>query len=337
MFKRLLTGLLLTASAMALRADINHDGTVNLADLAILQSEWLMTDTYGPELVANEDFASASGWTLGNGWVIFAESLQHNGGNTASASQSLEIASGYTYRVRWTDASVFGIGYTVTLGGTPITGYAQGTANTFDVVAGSDDTLLKFTGDGVGNSYVIDDVSVQLVIPAGALVTETTPGQVTVKFAVPLGHEPGDYALLYSNNGSGAIDWDTPFSAKQIPLFPNGAGNYGFGYSPFGYGPFGLPWGKNLTRGFGDTPFGYSPFGFGADLITERLEISDCGNWLFGVTCFDALGNEHTGTPNQVSATVHVAPPRPAALQKDSYDADTDILTLTVIDPSSVL
>ncbi|MFA5187048.1 MAG: hypothetical protein WC551_11250 [Patescibacteria group bacterium] len=157
---------------------------------------------------------------------------------------------------------------------------------------------------------------------------------ITLKFAVPFGHRPGDYAVLYSNGGDGAVDWDTPFSDKQIDLFPGGSGWYGFGYAPFGMSPFGLPWGKNINRGFGYTPFGMSPFGFGGVLITERVAVTDCGDWTFGLKCFDSLGNENTGTPNQVTASVHVAPPRPAGLKKESYDPDTDILTLSVIDPA---
>ena len=156
---------------------------------------------------------------------------------------------------------------------------------------------------------------------------------VTIRLAVPLGHRPGDYCLLHSNNGSGDVDFDSPHSTKHIPLMPNGAGNYGFGEGPFGMFPFGGPYQKNITRGFGELPFGMFPFGIGTILIEENVHITDCGDWKFALVAYDKLGNVHEGTPNEVAVSVHVAPPKPQGLQKESYDKDTDVLVLSVIDP----
>jgi len=156
---------------------------------------------------------------------------------------------------------------------------------------------------------------------------------ITIRFAVPLDHLPGDYAVLYSNGGAGDIAWDTPYDDEQIDLFPGGAGNYGFGMSPFGSSPFGLPYGKDV-KGFGETPFGMSPFGCGCVVIERTIRLTDCGEYKFSLKCFDAAGNAHTGTPNEASVSVHVAPPKPAGLKFKSYDPDTDILILAVDDPA---
>jgi len=156
---------------------------------------------------------------------------------------------------------------------------------------------------------------------------------ITIRFAVGMGHRPGDYAQIFSNNGSGDVDYTVPFDARRIELMPNGAGWYGFGHGPFGHHPFGKPFGRNIHRGFGHLPFGHHPFGYGGVLIEETVSVTDCGAWTFALVAYDKLGNAHEGTPNTSTVTVHVAPPKAGPLVKDSYDPDTDILTLTVPDP----
>jgi hypothetical protein len=157
---------------------------------------------------------------------------------------------------------------------------------------------------------------------------------ITVKFVVPLTARPGDYAMLYSNNGDGAIDFAAPLTSERIDLFPNGAGNYGFGLAPFGE----FPWGMALsvdTQGFGLLPFGYLPWGCGGVLIERTVTVEECGDWLLAFKTFDALGNENVGTPGQAAANVHVAPPAPLGLKKISYNKVTGDLTLAVVDPTS--
>lgn len=156
---------------------------------------------------------------------------------------------------------------------------------------------------------------------------------ITIRFAVPLDHLPGDYAVLYSNGGAGDIDWTQPHSSEQLDLFPGGAGNYGFGMAPFGLSPFGMPDSRDVL-GFGQTPFGMSPFGIGCVVIARTVRISECGEWKFALKCFDAAGNAHEGTPNEATVSVHVAPPRPQGLRFKSYDPATDVLVLEVIDPT---
>ncbi|RKY05776.1 MAG: hypothetical protein DRP56_08610 [Planctomycetota bacterium] len=292
-----------------------------------------MSDSYGPQLVTNGDFADhAAGWS-NVGWdLTTSEQATLTSLRSGLFSQALAIESGYSYLLEFNAIVVGSPTRWGKLGG-QIFGITNG-ASSGVVVAGSEDTLIQFAGQtGVGMGIAIDNISVKLVISEGALVSNDTIGVVTVKFAVPLGHLPGDYCVLHANNGAGAIDWDTPFSTKQTPLFPGGSGNYGFGMAPFAMSPFAMPYGKNLRRGFATCPFAMSPFGLGAVVITERVPVSDCGDWIFGVKCYDKLGNEHTGTPNTVAAPVHVAPAVPAGLKKDSYDKATDILTLSVIDP----
>jgi hypothetical protein len=156
---------------------------------------------------------------------------------------------------------------------------------------------------------------------------------IAVSFVVPLGARPGDTARLYSNGGGGDIDWDTPATGGVFDLFPGGAGNYGFGLAPFGLFRWGLPYSKN-TLGFGLLPFGLSPWGLGAVLVRDTVEAEDCGDYKFAFGAFDPAGNWQEGTPGQGQIEVHIAPPAPFGLKKDTYNPDTDILILSVHNPA---
>lgn len=152
---------------------------------------------------------------------------------------------------------------------------------------------------------------------------------VTVEFVVPVGYLEGDYAKLYGNNGSGDIDYDTPLNNDIFPLFPNGAGIFGFGHAPFGHFRFGH--GHSMrAAGFGHLPFGHFPFGHGSDYIRAKHKIYTCGRYKYAFVCYDEFDNQHTGTPEEVELEIHIAPPVPTGLKKNSYDKDTDILILDV-------
>lgn len=154
--------------------------------------------------------------------------------------------------------------------------------------------------------------------------------KVTLQFCVPVGCEPGDYAQLFGNSGEGDIDYDTPLlRGRKFDLFPMGSGIYGFGKTPFGETPFGLPW-STRTRGFGELPFGLHPFGLGTAVIEAETIVAVCGDYKFAFAAFDSLGNPDEGDPEEISVTVHTAPPAPTGLVKHSYDPDTDILVLEV-------
>jgi hypothetical protein len=152
--------------------------------------------------------------------------------------------------------------------------------------------------------------------------------KITLQFAVPTGHEVGDYAVLYGNGGSGDIDWQTPLlGGRKFDLFPNGAGIYGWGFAPWGD----FSWGDAFsmrTRGWGYELWGFSPWGFGTAIIETDIVVDSCGLYKFAFTCFDSLGNPDEGDPEEVSVEVHTAPPTPTGLKKVSYDKDTDVLVL---------
>lgn len=150
---------------------------------------------------------------------------------------------------------------------------------------------------------------------------------VTIEFVVPAGYREGDYARLHGNGGVGAIDWDSPLTEEVFGLFPNGAGLFGFSLAPFGHHRFGRSHSMR-TAGFGRLPFGHSPFGHGTGVVTATHEVVDCGDYKFGLACYDELGNVHVGSPEEAALEIHLAPAAPTGLKKNSYDKETDVLVL---------
>jgi len=150
---------------------------------------------------------------------------------------------------------------------------------------------------------------------------------ITIEFVVPAGHQKGDYARLHGNGGSGDIDWDGPVSGMIYRLFPNGAGIFGWGHAPWGR----FRWGHAHSMrcsGWGHAPWGHYPWGHGSALITARYKVDYCGDYKFGFGCYDAAGNLHEGSPEEVTVNVHIAPPAPTGLVKNSYNPETDVLIL---------
>lgn len=156
------------------------------------------------------------------------------------------------------------------------------------------------------------------------------PAEITIQFSVPLGYLLGDYAQLNGNGGSGSIDWGSPLSSEILPLFPGGAGIYGFGHAPFGHFRFGKAHSMR-TAGFGHLPFGHFPFGHGTAIITANHRTDSCGYFRFGFAVYDGCGNVHVGTPEEALIDLHTAPPAPTGLKKKSYNKTTDVLVLEAL------
>lgn len=152
---------------------------------------------------------------------------------------------------------------------------------------------------------------------------------ITIDFAVPVGHEQDDYALLHGNGGTGDIDWENPLDNTQHDLVPHGTGIYGWGHAPWGR----FRWGRAHSMrspGWGGLPWGRFPWGHGTALVRAEHKVDRCGDYKFAFACYDALGNQHEGSPEEAVAVVHIAPPAPTGLKKNSYNKDTDVLVLDV-------
>lgn len=150
---------------------------------------------------------------------------------------------------------------------------------------------------------------------------------IIISFAVGTGYSPGDYARLHGNSGSGAVDWNTPLLSESFDLFPGGLGIFGCGFGPCGHTRCGRAY-SNSPNGLGHVPCGKGPAGLGANVIEASIQADECGDYKFAFAAYDAAGNLHEGTPEEITAYVHIAPAAPSGLTKYSYSKVTDILVL---------
>lgn len=143
---------------------------------------------------------------------------------------------------------------------------------------------------------------------------------------------PAGAALnIYSDRGTGQVDYDEPLNDASIPIWPCPRDKAGFGMSRFGDGDFG--WDAAAAVGFGKGCFGCGPFGLDADAIEWISPLLASGTYRFGVRVIDEAGDASAAVETGPLAVI--APARPAArLDLASFDAETGRLTLSVSDQS---
>ena len=161
-------------------------------------------------------------------------------------------------------------------------------------------------------------------------MSAVTKKRVTLQFPVPAGYSPGDYCRLFGNGGSGDIDFDTPLNNFIYPTHPNHRGLMGYGNAPYGAYPYGSIAAVDVL-GYGCAPYGAYPYGLGCIVIEAVIEVDDCGYYKFAFGAFDAAGNAHAGDPAETAREIHVAPEAPAGLKAESYNTETDQLTVSVL------
>jgi hypothetical protein len=117
----------------------------------------------GSELVANGDFASATGWTAETGWSIGSGvATKVVSGANANLFQDIGIVAGRTYRVTYTLTYSAG-GFQMIIGGTASTvKLASGTYTDY-IVAGSSNLRVSAFGNAAF-AGTIDNISVKEVL-----------------------------------------------------------------------------------------------------------------------------------------------------------------------------
>lgn len=155
--------LMLISPLFALRADINHDGTVDLLDLAILSEEWLMS-VLGPTVITEGDFGNGgAAWTLGDGWSVASEKgvFAFNTGD-ASISQASVLTIGKDYSVTFTVSELSGTGGVRFLDGV-VSGTKRTANGTFTetFTCQAVNFLILAVDTTPGFTFKIDDVSVR--------------------------------------------------------------------------------------------------------------------------------------------------------------------------------
>ena len=135
---------------------------------------------------------------------------------------------------------------------------------------------------------------------------------------------------IYTDNGSGQIDYAEPVNALPLPIWPCIQDKAGFGMAQFGMGDFGYD--SAAAVGFGKGSFGNGQFGLDADTLEWVSPALPLGRYRFGVKVIDAHGNESLASETDPMAVVPAATPA-AGLDIATFDPASNQLTLRISDP----
>jgi hypothetical protein len=138
----------------------------------------------------------------------------------------------------------------------------------------------------------------------------------------------GATVQIYSDGGSGEIDYDKPLNDSTIRIWPAWQDKAGFGMSRFGASDFGFD--SSAAVGFGKGTFGNGHFGFDADVLEWMSPPMEAGVYKFAVKVSDEAGNE-SGVSETVQVTV-IPAARPAdGMSISSFDKQENQLVLSVL------
>ena len=134
-------------------------------------------------------------------------------------------------------------------------------------------------------------------------------------------------AEIYSDNGTGEIDYDKPLNDSPIRIWPTWQDKAGFAMSRFGIGDFGYE--SAAAVGFAKGCFGHGHFGLDADTIEWISPPLQTGVYKFGVKLIDKAGNQ--SSVNQTEPITVTPAAKPAdKLSITSFDKQTNQLLLEV-------
>jgi len=139
---------------------------------------------------------------------------------------------------------------------------------------------------------------------------------------------PLDSALqIYSDGGTGTIDYEQPLNESPIRIWNAQAEKAGFGMSCFGRSDFGYD--GAAAVGFGKGIFGNATFGFDADTIEWISPLLSDGVYKFAVVVEDVWGNQSVVVESDEMTVTRAA--RPARrLSVADYDSRTETLVLNI-------
>ena len=137
----------------------------------------------------------------------------------------------------------------------------------------------------------------------------------------------GAVAQIYSDNGTGQIDYDTPINDLPIYIWPSWQDKTGFGASDFGESDFGYD--GAAAVGFGVGYFGYGWYGQDADTIEWVSKSFGAGVYKFAVKIFDQLGNVSGAAETGEVVVIPAATPA-ESLSVSSFDKQANQLVLTI-------
>ncbi len=137
----------------------------------------------------------------------------------------------------------------------------------------------------------------------------------------------GATAQIYSDEGSGEINYDNPLNDSPIRVWPVWQDKVGFGMSRFGASDFGYD--SAAAVGFGKGSFANGQFGLDTDTFEWVSAPMQAGVYKFALKITDEAGNENSGSETIQVTVIPVA--RPAEqVSISSFDKQTNQLVLRI-------
>lgn len=137
----------------------------------------------------------------------------------------------------------------------------------------------------------------------------------------------GSTLQIYSDNGTGEIDYDTALNNLPIPVWPAWQDKAGFGMSRFGFSDFGFD--SSAAVGFGKGSFGNGQFGLDADSLEWVSPQMQAGVYKFAVKVTDEAGKQSSSSETGEITVIPAA--RPAEdVSISSFDKQTNQLVLSI-------
>ena len=137
----------------------------------------------------------------------------------------------------------------------------------------------------------------------------------------------GSTIEIYSDNGTGEIDYNNPFGASAINIWPCWQDKAGFGMSSFGLSDFGRDW--SAGTGFGKGCFGQGQFGLDADALEWTSPQLQAGVYKFAVKVKDKAGNQSQSSETD-QITITPTPKAAEQLLVSCFDKQTNQLVLNI-------
>ncbi len=135
-------------------------------------------------------------------------------------------------------------------------------------------------------------------------------------------------AEVFSNGGSGEIDYENAITRQALRLWPGWQDKGGFGLSRFGMSDFGFD--GSAAIGFGKGLFGYGEFGFDVDQMSWVSNGLETGSYKFAVKITDEYGNSDEDEYESAEVAVIRVAQGAEELEVDSYDKGEGKLVLGV-------
>ena len=170
-----------------------------------------------------------------------------------------------------------------------------------------------------------EDANVDFSSELSSLIGES--GRVKIGMLRDQGLPAGGTVQIYSDKGTGEIDYDNTVNEDPIRVWSAWQDKGGFGMSRFGLSDFGYD--GAAAVGFGKGGFGSGLFGFDAEVFEWVSPSLSTGVYKFSVKVSDEAGNESSGSETGQIAVIPAA--RPAEeLSVSSFDKQTNELVLKI-------